>query len=344
MARRIRSIARSSSKHPAATTSTPASPGLPHVANLVAFQGAAAARSGLAIIGHPECVWYGSGREPQTANENAADDRQRTFHQEGQLDRRLRHAVARLADDHVFDETFVLQDLARTADYNRQFEEWAGDLSGRYIGTLAACAAYTGEQYPRLHRVARAIPGFQRPTGLVGTDQPLDIVDFRVIWGQGRLLAGLIDYHLVFPLDDVLACARHLGDSYARSAPTWSAPKTRAHPDFAYYTQAIEGLVGLYRATGQESQLASAHAMGMLWLSSSAERADTGQHSHGFLLTLLGLLDLYETTSQNLFLQTVQEGCVTRIASEDDFCGRRRPSFSRGRSAPRPVRSPTGCT
>src|SRR6266705_837939 len=81
MARRIRSIASNSSTHPAATTTTPASLGLRQLASLVAFQGAAAARSGLAIMGHPECVWYGSGREPQNPNENVADDRQRAFHQ-----------------------------------------------------------------------------------------------------------------------------------------------------------------------------------------------------------------------------------------------------------------------
>jgi hypothetical protein len=239
----------------------------------------------------------------------------RSIRLEGQLDRRLRHAVTRLANDHVFDETFVLQDLARTAAYHRQFEEWAGDLSGRYIGTLAACAAYTGEQYPRLHRVARAIPRFQRPTGLMGTDQPLDTVDFRVIWGQGRLLAGLVDYHVVFPSDDILACARKLGDAYARSAPTWSAPETRAHPDFVYYTQAIGGLVALSHLTGQESQLATAQAMGLLWLRSSAERPGIGQHSHGLLQTLLGLLDLYAATGQNVFLQAVRAAATT-IASK----------------------------
>lgn len=233
----------------------------------------------------------------------------------GQLDRRLRHAVARLADDHVFDERFVLQDLARTAGYHRQFEAWAGDVSGRYIGALAACAAYTGEQYPRLHRVAQAIPGFQRPTGLVGTDQAVDTVDFQVIWGQGRLLAGLIDYHSVFPSDEVLACARRLGDFYARSAPAWSAPETRVHPDFSYYTQGIEGLVGLYHTTGEKAYLATAQAIGLLGLDLLARRPGTAQHSHGFLLTLLGLLDLYAATGQQAFLYGVQE-VASRIASE----------------------------
>ncbi len=245
---------------------------------------------------------------------------------EGQLDRRLRHAVARVANDDVFDETFVLQDVAPTPDYHRQFEEFAGDLSGRYIGALAACAAYTGEQYARLHRVAQAIPHFQRPTGLVGSDQALDAVDFPVIWGQGRLLAGLIDYHAVFPSDEILACARRLGDYYARSTPFWSATETRAHQDFSYYTQGIEGLVGLYRTTGQVSHLATAHAMGMLWLEHSADRPISNQHSHGLLLTLLGLLDLYEATSQNVFLHPVQE-VSAEIATKMIFVDGAPPEF-----------------
>ena len=110
----------------------------------------------------------------------------------GQLDWRLRAAAARVAGDPVFDEAFVLQDLVRAPGYRRQFEEWAGDISGRYVGALAACAPYTGEEYPRLHAVARAIPRMQRPTGLVGSDLEIETVNFPVIWGQGRLLAGLL--------------------------------------------------------------------------------------------------------------------------------------------------------
>jgi hypothetical protein len=244
----------------------------------------------------------------------------------GQLDRRLRHAVGRLATDQIFDETFVLQDVARTPGYRRQFEEYAGDLSGRYVGALAACAAYTGEQYPRLHRVAHAIPRFQRPTGLIGSDQPLDMVDFRVIWGQGRLLSGLMDYHAIFPSADLLACARHLGNYYARSGLAWSATETRAHRDFSYYTQGIEGLVALHKATGQASYLATAQAMSMLWMRRSAAHPITDQHSHGLLLTLLGLLDLHETTDQTGFLETVVNASA-EIASTMTFIDGAIPEF-----------------
>ncbi|MCA1648339.1 MAG: glycoside hydrolase family 127 protein [Chloroflexi bacterium] len=222
---------------------------------------------------------------------------------QGQLDRRLRAAAARLAGDRFFDKTFVLQDVAHKPGYRRQFEEYAGDISGRYIGALAAAAAYTGEQYPRLHAVAHAIPRYQRPTGLVGSDLPLEAVDLPVIWGQGRLLAGLLDYHAAFPSEVVLECARRVGDYYTRSGPTWSAAEARANRDFVYYTQAIEGLVALYLATDQQAYLATAQSIGKLFLQRPG--GAHGQHSHGFLLTLLGLLDLYEATGDADFGQAV---------------------------------------
>jgi Beta-L-arabinofuranosidase, GH127 middle domain/Beta-L-arabinofuranosidase, GH127 catalytic domain len=251
-----------------------------------------------------------AGRDERETPMRHALTNARSIKLDGQLDLRMRHAIDRLAADRIFDETFVLQDIARAPNYHRQFEDWAGDLSGRYVGALAASAAYTGEHYPRLHDVAHSIPLFQRPSGLVGSYQPLDAIDFRVIWGQGRLLAGLMDYHAVFPSDDVLECARRLGDYYARSASAWSAEETRAQREYSYYTQGIEGLVALFRATGQETYLAQAQAMGRLSLEPQVSRADTPRHSHGLLLTLLGLLDLHEHTGETVFLHAVGEASV----------------------------------
>jgi hypothetical protein len=246
----------------------------------------------------------------------------------GQLGRRMRDAATRLTNEPVFDETFVLQDVAHKPGYRRQFEEWAGDVSGRYIGALASYAVYAGEPDPRLHALARAIPRFQRPTGLVGSDLLLGAVDFQVIWGQGRLLAGLLDYHAVFPAEAVLQCARRLGDYYVHSGPTWFSSAARSHRDFHYYTQAIEGLVALYRATHQEAYLVTAHAIGML-CARSADGVGLGvadQHSHALLLTLLGLLDLHEATHDAVFLQTVAEA-ASEISAHMTFVDGAPPEF-----------------
>jgi DUF1680 family protein len=250
----------------------------------------------------------------------------RSIKVDGQLDRRLRHALDRVASDRIFDERFVLQDVARVSNYHRQFEEWAGDLSGRYIGAVAAGAAYAGDEYPLLHEIARRIPVFQRPTGLVGSDQSLDVVDFSVIWGQGRLLAGLLDYHAVYPSDGVFACARRLGDYYVRAAPTWARNDVRAQRDFPYYTQGIGGLVALYRSAGAEAYLAISQSMAMLWLEANADRGLDGRHSHAVLSTLLGLLDVYECTGQHRFLEAVQES-ARAIARGMSFVDGAPPEF-----------------
>jgi hypothetical protein len=64
----------------------------------------------------------------------------------------------------------------------------------------------------------------------------------------------------------------------------------------------------------------------MLWLEQSADRQVANHHSHGFLLTLLGLLDLYETTGQDVFLWTVQE-VSAEIATKMIFVDGAPPEF-----------------
>ena len=224
----------------------------------------------------------------------------------GQLDRRLRLAGLRLSRSAPFNQAFVLQDVARAPGFHRQFEEWAGDLSGRYIGALAAYARYSGDQPELLHSVAHAIPGYQRATGLVGSDLPAEHVDYPVIWGQGRLLSGLLEYHSCFPSDAILACAGRLGDYYAANLAQWRDPNTRAQTDFPYYTQAIQPLVALYHATGRQTYLDTASEIGTVWRTSRAALG-SGQHSHATLLTLLGLLELSDSTGDARLLQTVRD-------------------------------------
>ncbi|MHB8624798.1 MAG: beta-L-arabinofuranosidase domain-containing protein [Aggregatilineales bacterium] len=232
-----------------------------------------------------------------------ANGRQIKVH--SQLDKRLRLALDRIVNDASFDDAFVLEDVARVPGYNRQFEDWSGDISGRYIGALALCSTYTGEGYPQMHRVAHAIPQFQRVTGLVGTDQAIDAIDFKVAWGQGRLLMGLLEYHAVYPDERIVQCAIDIGDYYVRSLPYWSEPEVRRQESFTCYSQGILSVVLLYRATRDPHYLETAIAMAAL-MPDDIDGADTardtvtfeakGRHSHGYLSTLLGFLAVYEET------------------------------------------------
>ncbi|NLF00485.1 MAG: hypothetical protein GX601_05835 [Anaerolineales bacterium] len=230
---------------------------------------------------------------------------------------RLRLAIQRIVLDESFDDTFILEDIAHVPGYNRQFEDWCGDISGRYIGALALCSTYVDADYSQLHRVASAISQHQRPTGLIGTDQPEETVDLPVAWGQGRLLVGLLEYHSIFPSDELLACASRLGDYYIRTKHVWGEPALRRRRAYVCYTQALEGLVALYRATGRDEYLTVAqHIAGWVPNDVAGEESvssdtfgPTGRHSHGYMLSLIGMLALYEQTGDEALLQFVEDKC-----------------------------------
>lgn len=232
-----------------------------------------------------------------------------------QLDRRMRLAIARIIHDASFDDDFVLEDVARVPGYNRQFEDWSGDISGRYVGALALCSTYTGEDYAQMHRVAKRIPDFQRLTGLVGTDQPIDAIDFKVAWGQGRLLMGLLEYHAAFPDQRMLDCAIGIGNYYVDSLPYWSQPDVRRQESFTCYTQGLQSVVMLYRATRDKRYLDTASAIADM-ISSDIDGSDAardpitfeakGTHSHGYLSALLGMLALYEETGSPRLIERVR--------------------------------------
>ncbi len=222
----------------------------------------------------------------------------------GELDQRLRLAIERIIRDASFDEAFILEDVAHVPGYNRQFEDWCGDISGRYVGALGLCSTYTNQDCAQLHRVARAIPQYQRTTGLVGTDQAEDVVNFPVAWGQGRLLLGLLEYHSIYPSEEILACACQLGDYYVRTLPFWSEAGVRRQQSYICYTQALEGIVALYQATRQDDYLVTARRIAeMVPQDVGGEESELsspfsypGRHSHGYMCSLLGMLALYQET------------------------------------------------
>ncbi len=260
----------------------------------------------------------------------------RTVRARGELDRRLRLAISRIVLDESFDDAFILQDVAHVPDYNRDFEDWCGDISGRYVGALALSSTYTGEDYPQLHRVAQAIPRYQRPTGLIGTDRAEEeLLDLKVAWGQGRLLLGLLEYHGVYPSEEILACAYRLGDYYVRTLPIWSEPGIRRNRHYPIYTSALEGLVALYQETLEERYLDAARRMAELVpqdilgadsYAPSEPFSSAMRQSHAYMSSLLGMLALYEVTREESILAFVRNASA-QIAQRMLFIDGTPPEF-----------------
>lgn len=214
----------------------------------------------------------------------------------------------------AYTRAFLLKDL--TGEPGRRFTNFSGDLSGRWIGALASCAAQFGENFPTLAPFVRDAIALQKPEGWFGKsfnrDNPNDD-DLALLWGNGRLLVGLMEYHQLRPDPAVLAAARRLGEFLLSIAPLYNSKQmadafSADHYASSYicWTQQTEGLALLYTATkdARYRDLCAA-------ISERAERRP-GDHVHGYLCSLRGTLMLYNSTGERNHLNRV-------IAAWDDI-------------------------
>jgi len=152
----------------------------------------------------------------------------------------------------------------------------------------------------------------QRPDGHFGADFSRDgavtTSDMALLWGNGRMLIGLMEYYRLGHRPETLAAARRLGDFLVRVAPRLNDEAVRRDyngPKFAVgyicWTQNLEGLAALYRETKEDRYLALAREL--------ADRVDRhqSQHSHGYLTSVRGLVALYRVTGDARYLDQAQD-------------------------------------
>lgn len=209
----------------------------------------------------------------------------------------------------AFTDTFILQDVALDPATPRRFEEFSGDVSGRFLGALALTARGASD-WQRLDRLAEKIIACQRPDGRFGNpDLPFDAASvgrdqMALLWGNGRLLTGLMEYWQFRQQDAVLASARRLGDFLVGVFRDCSSPEVierlrgAAANGYICFTQLNEGLELLARATGETKYREVARQM-LLLMDPASEGA---QHTHGFLTTMRGHLMIFESTGDRTLL------------------------------------------
>jgi DUF1680 family protein len=228
----------------------------------------------------------------------------------GNLTERFNLTAKRVLKDGppVFDEKFILADA--NAQPGRRFTQFSGDVSGRYIGALSLASRQAGERYPVLDRIVAGAIKLQQPDGHFGapmsTGQVVDS-DMATLWGNGRMLIGLLEYYDLTHRAEALAAARKLGDFYVKSGPRFNSEDVRTAYNgekfavgYICWTNGLEGLVELYRVTKAEPYLALARDI--------AARTDRhpSQHSHGFLTTVRGVVALYKVTGEKRYLETAE--------------------------------------
>src|SRR5947207_6347440 len=216
----------------------------------------------------------------------------------------------------AYTQEFLLEDLHGLP--GRRFTNFSGDLSGRWIGALSACSASFGDDFPVLDEfVKKALP-LQHPEGYFGksfnSEHPGDD-DLALLWGNGRLLVGLMEYHSLRRAPASLAAASRLGDFLVGIGPRFNSQQMAedfgaGHFATSYicWTQQTEGLAALYAET-KDPKYRDLCAD----ISARMERRP-GDHVHGYLCSMRGILSLYEAARDSKHLDRV-------VAAWNDITG-----------------------
>ena len=233
-------------------------------------------------------------------------------HLEGVYARRLDRARSRLHACPLDTPGYVLADIA--LDRKRIFTQYSGDISGRMIGVEAYLSRLFGDEATSLRALLEAVPRYQKSDGHFGAEQHLPVIDrgtdMPVLWGNGRILIGLMEAYEETANPKALAAARKLGDYFVATDNIYCRPENLtsvggSHADAfsTCYFSCIEGLVSLARETGDTRYRHEAEHIARLALSM---KLFDPLHSHGRLSTLRGIVALYELTGDRSWLDGVE--------------------------------------
>ena len=244
---------------------------------------------------------------------------------EFELDHRIALSVNRLTDMNArpaYTQDFLLADVDLQPDDPRRFFNFSGDLSGRYIEVMSLVdPAKRGEV--DLDELVSQVIAEQQEDGRFGdpaltyTAEEIGGEHMALLWGNGRLLVGLMTYYEQTGDAAALAAARRLGDFFIGTAEQSRKPEIAERlkgfgaKGIICFTQYIEGLVQLARATGEEQYMQAAKdAYTVL-----PERGEV--HTHGYLSTLRGVMLLHELTDDESQLAYAKETFDALLASDD---------------------------
>jgi hypothetical protein len=241
----------------------------------------------------------------------------------GELARRVALTARRLTSEGTpaYTEDFILADV--TLDRRRRFWNYSGDLSGRYVEALAVLPP-AGRASSELRPLVAKLLAEQRPDGRFGradlafTPAETGNEHMALLWGNGRLLVGLMAHWEATRDAATLAAARRLAAFLLGVREASMAPEVIARLEgqgasgFICFTQLAEGLALLTRATGDASYAEAARAIVPLLQPRGV------QHSHGYLSTLRGAVLLHEVAGHADML-ALAERLYTELVRSTDY-------------------------
>ena len=242
-----------------------------------------------------------------------------------ELDHRIHLSINRLTDlsrQPAYTEEFLLADVDLQPDDPRRFYNFSGDLSGRYIEVMSLVDPERRGSID-LDALVTTLIAEQKDDGrfgdpsLVYSAEEIGGEHMALLWGNGRLLVGLMTYYEQTGNAAALLAARRLGDFFIGTAEAARGPEIAERLEgfgakgIICFTQYIEGLVMLARATDEARYTqAAVDAYTVL-----PERGEV--HTHGYLTTLRGVLMLHELTGDAGQLTYVKATFDDLLGSQD---------------------------
>jgi DUF1680 family protein len=212
--------------------------------------------------------------------------------------------AGRMAAAPLDNAEFILDDVA--LKQHRKFAEYSGDISGRWIGAAAFLAPQFPKAFAAFPAVMAGFPLYQKSDGHFGADQQLPKIergrDMPILWGNGRLLIGLVEVYDRTGNTNALVLAKRLGDYFIVTDPVYNKAENIRSVGGGYadgfvtcYFSCIEGLAGLGRVTLDWRYLDEAKRIA--GLAATITNFD-GLHSHGRLCAVRGFADIYALTGE----------------------------------------------
>ncbi len=231
----------------------------------------------------------------------------------GEINQRIQMVTDRIMFGHTpeMSSDFILADISLKPEFKRRFTAFSGDISGRYFDVFSA---FPAENNPiNLAKLMDEALRYQHPDGRFGNPELVFDPDklasphMALLWGNGRLLVGLLKYYQMDRQPKVLAAAKKLGDfingiaSSCANQQVADRLKGNSYMGYICFTQLMEGLVLLSDETRDKKYLQTAEQV-FQFLPPPGK-----QHSHGYLNTLLGTLMLYDRTGNQEQLKFVTD-------------------------------------
>jgi DUF1680 family protein len=202
-------------------------------------------------------------------------------------------------------------------------QEWAGEHAGKFLHAAANTWLYSGDERLKtlMDRMARNLIATQLPDGYLGTYTDDKRWTSWDVWVHKYDLLGLLNYYRATGDEPALGASRKIGDLLARTFGTGAGQRdiiaAGTHVGMAA-TSVLEGMVNLYRFTGDRKYLDFCEYLVRSWdqpngpkiaaslLATESVFKTANAKAYEMMSNLVGLVELYRVTGKPEYLKPAE--------------------------------------